>query len=474
MFEQAANISPKEIKAYFYLLQDQPVASLSLYNAEDASTRELRAYRSCMVDEDFLGHAFFSLENTAVWINPAAFQAFMIDNQDSFAHHRHRSSDSTPFSSRALSRADSSTHRSVSRASSRASFVPSSRASSPVSWAASDTGPRPPSAMSDAFNDLDNNDLQDLNTAHLPPSLRSPSVEVSITTMERPVSPPLPNSGNIVLPEPVPIRKGKGKGKAKAKQDSRINITRELKVNEIVNLSILPSTFPVPHHPTALRIDLSKVEGHLTNASGKRSTLDAYIRSEVRTRTPGKAHRGVSRVMLRCLASTPTRPRVSKVVVAICIATELKPVNTSMMQSSRAASGMRELWDHELEANQTEAALPLGVLARFYARVVNSKCKIKCDGVPILFKLQDAMKYGKHLCVGCSNCSIQEKLLHRYEFIPPNVYENTFEYVFHNNGAFHLAVPVPSMKAAFSLSILALHYLIMTWDWASSRRVLNL
>lgn len=26
---------------------------------------------------------------------------------------------------------------------------------------------------------------------------------------------------------------------------------------------------------------------------------------------------------------------------------------------------MRELWDRELEANQTEAALPLGVLARY-------------------------------------------------------------------------------------------------------------
>lgn len=175
----------------------------------------------------------------------------MIDNQDSFAHHRHRSSDSTPFSSRAPSRADSSTHRSVSRASSRASFVPSSRASSRVSWTASDTGSRPPSAMSDAFNDLDNNDLQDLNTAYLPPSLRSPSVEVSITTMERPVSPPLPNSGNIVLAEPVPIRKGKGKGKAKAKQDSRITITRELKVNEIVDLSIvdIPCS-PPPNCPS--------------------------------------------------------------------------------------------------------------------------------------------------------------------------------------------------------------------------------
>jgi hypothetical protein len=44
------------------------------------------------------------------------------------------------------------------------------------------------------------------------------------------------------------------------------------------------------------------------------------------------------------------------------------------------------------------------------------------------------MKYGKHQCVGCSNWSIQEKLLHRYEFIPPKVHEDTFEYVFHNNG----------------------------------------
>jgi hypothetical protein len=193
--------------------------------------------------------------------------------------------------------------------------VPSYRASSPVSGAASDTDSRLPSATSDPFIDIHNDELQELNTVQLPPSLWSPSVEVSITTMEHPVSPPLPISGNFVLPAPVPIRKGKGKGKAKAKADPRITITRELKVDEIVDLSIVPSTFPVPRRPTALRIDLSKVEGHLTNATGKRSTLDAYIRNEVsylpcqsaavltnlvRTRTPGKAHRGVSRVMLRC------------------------------------------------------------------------------------------------------------------------------------------------------------------------------
>ncbi|KAJ7851756.1 hypothetical protein B0H13DRAFT_2359851 [Mycena leptocephala] len=99
MFEEAADISPKEIKAYrnfdptndpffsvenattwitslgyqLYLLQDDTVVSTSSYNPEDASTKELRAYRNCdfvvpiqMVGDDFLGHAFFSLENTAI------------------------------------------------------------------------------------------------------------------------------------------------------------------------------------------------------------------------------------------------------------------------------------------------------------------------------------------------------------------------------------------------------------------------
>jgi hypothetical protein len=121
--------------------------------------------------------------------------------------------------------------------------------------------------MSDTFNDLGDDELHESNTVQLLRLVRSPSVEVSITTMERPVSPPPSISGNIVLPAPGPMRKGKGKGKAKIKTDPRITITRELKVDEIIDLLIVPSTFSVPRHPTALRIDLSKVEGHLTTAA---------------------------------------------------------------------------------------------------------------------------------------------------------------------------------------------------------------
>jgi hypothetical protein len=44
------------------------------------------------------------------------------------------------------------------------------------------------------------------------------------------------------------------------------------------------------------------------------------------------------------------------------------------------------------------------------------------------------MKYGKRQCVGCTNWSTKEKLFYRYEFIPPNVHEDTFVYIFRNNG----------------------------------------
>ncbi|KAJ7907381.1 hypothetical protein B0H13DRAFT_2273700 [Mycena leptocephala] len=400
-----------------YLLQDDTVVSTSLYNPEDASTKELRAYRSCMVGDDFLGHTFFSLENTAAWINPGAFQAYMTDNQDSVAQHGYRNTDSTSLSSWATSQAASSIYRPGSRASSRASFVPSSRASSPFSWAASDAGSRPPIAMSDTFNELGNDELHESNTVQLPRSVRSPSVEVSITTVERPVSPSLSISGNIVFPAPVPMRKGKGKGKAKMKADPQITITRELKVDEIVDLSIVPSTFPVPRRPTALRIDLSKDQDSWKGSSG---SLKGDVTVFGFDPDPTKGFKS-RRCHLYC-NGVKTCQYFDETIFSGCERYEPDE------------DGMRELWDRELEANKTEAALPLGVLAWFYARVVNSKCKIKCDGVPIFFKLKDTMKYGKRLCVGCSNWSIHEKLLHRYEFIPQNVYENTFEYVFHNNG----------------------------------------
>ncbi|KAJ7829535.1 hypothetical protein B0H13DRAFT_2372596 [Mycena leptocephala] len=285
IFEEATRISPNEIKAYrkyafptglsdpnnvpFFSVEDAPIWITSLgyqlylvhddsevhptlWTAEDVSMDELRAYRTYMVNNKYHGHAFFSLENTEAWISPVAFQDYMASTYRSFEEYRSRNS--TPFSSRAPSRAASSISLaySHSRASSRASFAPSSRAGSPDSIAG--TRSRPPSAMSidDSLpvHDSNNSAKQKRGTEHA-------------------------QSDDRICSAPVP-RKRKGK----PKPDSAIKLTRELGVDEIVELDSVPSTFTVPERPTAYLFDLTESKGLLTTPNGKALGLDAYIQSE--------------------------------------------------------------------------------------------------------------------------------------------------------------------------------------------------
>ncbi|KAJ7231976.1 hypothetical protein C8J57DRAFT_1533365 [Mycena rebaudengoi] len=162
MFEQAAELSPSEIKAYrnfaftdtlsnpgndpffsvdnaafwisslgyqLYLLHDDFVTSSTRWRPEDASMKQLIAYQTYILADEYIGHPFFSLENPDIWINPLAFQAYMDSTQDPALRH------STPATSRAPSCATSSISMAESRASSCVSFIPSSRASSPISYA---------------------------------------------------------------------------------------------------------------------------------------------------------------------------------------------------------------------------------------------------------------------------------------------------------------------------------------------------
>jgi hypothetical protein len=249
-----------------------------------------------MVNNKYNGHAFFSLENTDAWISPVAFQDYMTSTYRlayrSFEEYRSRNS--TPFSSRAPSRAASSISLaySHSRASSRASFAPSSRAGSPDSIAG--TRSRLPSAMSidDSFPVPDSNDSAKLNEAPNMPKVTNES------------APPLSSSIPVNAQYTAPQSKRKRKGKPKP--DFAIKLTRELGVDEIVELDSVPSTFTVPERPTAYLFDLTESKGLLTTPNGKALSLDAYIRSEVcivivivishrfidihsffRTRTPG-------------------------------------------------------------------------------------------------------------------------------------------------------------------------------------------
>ncbi|KAJ7720242.1 hypothetical protein B0H16DRAFT_1793594 [Mycena metata] len=71
----------------------------------------------------------------------------------------------------------------------------------------------------------------------------------------------------------------KGKGKAKGKGEAKIMITREEKVDAIVDSSTVESTWTVPRSSIAIRIDLSQSLNKLTLPDGRVLTLDAFIRS---------------------------------------------------------------------------------------------------------------------------------------------------------------------------------------------------
>jgi hypothetical protein len=224
-----------------------------------------------IITEKYQDHSFFSLENAELWIKPVAFEAYM--EWFSGAIQRSHTTDSSPLSSRAPSRAASSMSLSRSRASSRASFAPpSSRASSPSSLMNHDVPSRPSSSMS-YYSDsivIDHSNDDDLNLS-LPPQ-RSLEPEIA------------PASSSLAQEDSY---KGKGKSKekkAKGKNahSGQIQITRQLKVDNIVEISSVPSTWNVPRTPTAYCIDLSASKSLLTTESGKVLNIDTYIRSEVR------------------------------------------------------------------------------------------------------------------------------------------------------------------------------------------------
>jgi hypothetical protein len=82
----------------------------------------------------------------------------------------------------------------------------------------------------------------------------------------------------------IPVQQGKGKAK-QTSGSRQIKITRQLKVDEIVHMTHVPSTFGVPRTPTAILIDLSGSAHLLMTPSGAFMVVDRFIRAEVSSLT---------------------------------------------------------------------------------------------------------------------------------------------------------------------------------------------
>ncbi|KAJ6546557.1 hypothetical protein B0H10DRAFT_2329584 [Mycena sp. CBHHK59/15] len=135
--------------------------------------------------------------------------------------------------------------------------APSSRASSPVSFA-SEFPSRPASSMS--MDDWDQEFPESLSALPLHPDESLPEIPSRVrafSEVERPSSPALSVASS------VQYRKSRHKGKGRADADSsQIKITRQLFVDEIMDTTV-QSTWTVPCTPTAYRVDISAFEAQL-------------------------------------------------------------------------------------------------------------------------------------------------------------------------------------------------------------------
>lgn len=181
---------------------------------------------------------FFQLDNAEVWIQHAAFQAYMSMVKTS-SPTKVLASIRTSSASRSSTPYVNAAH---SRSSSRGNFIPSSPSPSPRGL---------PNGSEDQLSD---DELQqDLGSRH--------------GHWKRARSPAMDTNG--------PKRK-----RSKAQQpNTNISITGKLKVQLIKPLDEIPSTWTVPRIPTAYLVNANGML--LQTRSGGKQSLDAFIRSEV-------------------------------------------------------------------------------------------------------------------------------------------------------------------------------------------------
>ncbi|KAJ7893384.1 hypothetical protein B0H14DRAFT_2559794 [Mycena olivaceomarginata] len=325
-----------------YALRDDSATSATRWNAEDASTKELRAYRSYILSEEYRTHPFFSLETPEVWISPLAFQAYMVSRMDPGNLRRESSS---PVSHRGFNSCPSS-------------------AISVIEFHDSDSEPDD-----------------------------SPAQPETQSNSSLPIVVPKSEETPVVIPRnPAPANSVVARGT----ETLKIRITREETVDQIVYPTAIALSFDVPNQ-----------EYWDGSAGHTKGDVNVYGFPSADGITPDlKTKIGCRRVSLTCNG------------IDKCEFPD--PTLFAGLERFEAdEETMRELWNHELDKNEAEAASPFGIIAQYAAR---------------RYSVHHSSVYGKQHFIGCSKWTRSETGQHLYWPMPPNVDEDILRYVMENEG----------------------------------------
>ncbi|KAF7293393.1 hypothetical protein MIND_01116300 [Mycena indigotica] len=476
-----------------FLLWDDSEVDVAAFDAEAIRGDDLISFRDTILPPEYAVHEFFSLDNAIVWVLPTAYAAYVAFSNSrqrgrpALIRQRGRNASSqatSPAPSRtrtssASSRAASvlSRHsefalpsRSISRASHHSRFPPSvgTGSSLPPTRAASISS----FSRQSSRRSLSNDSAKSPRSSSIDPAFmrRSPSADGYFQQRQSRSRSGSPDRKNelafplrVLLPEvpktvDSPVRRKKspstgGRGRRRGTQASqpnagqRFQMTRELSVERVIDIDSVPPTWSIPRDDAVYRLKLAEPPNVPQGTNRKRQkakewTIDGYIKHEDQDSWGGgSAGHKDGDVWVTGFADDldvevwARRSSYHCNGVNVC---ELVPdeIFADCERYDIDVNAMRELWQHELDSKEREASSYGSLLLRFYARVMNTKCKRKdCPGHAIMILLSHGPnQLGKIYFIGCSEWHPSQRFEHIYIPIPANINETMFKFMFDNNG----------------------------------------
>ncbi|CAK5267847.1 unnamed protein product [Mycena citricolor] len=409
-----------------YLQDDN--SELTHVDPSEAPRRDLVRFRDAVLQMDYRTHHFFSLENVDLWILPKPFGTFLrtlanpraegLDNSDRNEHDcASVLSEIEPNESEYGSRPSSSMSGSIYPPSDNESYNPGSL--SEIS--------RPASSLS-VHSEIS-------NITHLS------GVSSSIGMPDAP--PRLPDDSSPAHRPAIKQRK-----RQRENHEGMVQITRELWVHELCNITEVPETWVVsrPDHLVAWLVDMSESVDLLRDASGDFLPFQAFLRAEDQDSWGGKGSAGRPEGDVDVLALLPGKKIRSRRAQWGCSGLrKCEFLDPSILEDCERydvdPAGMKQLWDLVLDANEREGESVWSVIARFYRFVTELKCKGRlrgelCPGIAKMVAYSKVIEGGNTYFIGCSEWSPQQtdRRGHIFHKIPPHVDEILLKHALEHGG----------------------------------------
>ncbi|KAJ7064494.1 hypothetical protein C8F01DRAFT_1080806 [Mycena amicta] len=415
-------------------------SELHAFDVELIPGDELMDYRSEILPDTYIAHPFFSLDNAATWRTRHLFTVML--NLLGVVPPPALIPPPVPipwlFQLVPPSRTSSRTSRFPSSA---GDSPPYSRAASVASSAVSRLGPRRRSMSMDSapsrhasFAAQSSRDRRSLSMDSI--------AERTVSSVRRKET----EAG---------VSRGRKAAKGKQKENNTgFKLTREERVERIIDITAIPPTWSIPRDSAVYRLVLPDQTVLLPKGKRKNEkqlTIDARIKREDQDSWAGGGSGGHSRGDVWVtgfsddLAVEVWCRRASHYCggVSVC---ELVPEElfADCERYDVEIEPMRDLWNHELDANEREAISVGSILLRFYARVTSATCKKKdCSGHPRMVLLS-------HVCfVVAAEWKREERFEHIYIPLPANLDEQAFKYVFDNQGQLPEGMSVQDSDTCF-------------------------